>query len=685
MQLRSLLVPLVGLSFVSNLAVLISPIFMMQVLDRVIPSGNVQTLILLLGIALCAIATNAFVEFNRDITLDRSARWADEVSIEGALTAPLADRQDAINSVIQLRQFFRSNIPLTALNVPWLPLFFFALFLIHPYFLLLALGLVLLFWVISRLRDHSASVEKSAIAENENLARKTLTDISTNLGSEGMDTVVANLRHRYKRYLSQQYRHTFSTDVPNHLTSSLLAMLRMASQLLSLSLGAFLFVSQELTAGGMIGASIISAKTVTATEAALKDGPQIRAFWSCFKTLSKVLNQPPSRATEVTTLSGALRCEGLIYPRGGGAEPRLNRVSFALEPGECLGIIGDSGSGKSTLLNALSGVSPAPIGAVFLEDSEVGTLGPETRRNLIGYLPQQATLLAGTVAENISSFSTAPQDGKIISAAKTAGVHGLISALPQGYDTVLDGTSALMSAGQKQRVALARVIYDNPKYLFLDEPNSLLDASGERQLCDTLSRLKKQGVTILMVMHRSGIMGLADKVLVLDQGKMADYGPRSEVLGRMNSGQRKLVLPVNSSALQDLADWIASQFVRNTDQGFCQKAILAATEMFNAACLNGPDDVARKVTFSFRFKDSKTCNIRLTDSSTTGLEGKLPKIKSLIHHPEVDMIDIEADEMALAVVMQLSDSFEAETSAKSSYLDAWLTSDTAPGSAQVSH
>jgi len=667
------------------MAVLISPIFMMQVLDRVIPSSNLNTLLLLLAIALLAVATNAFIDYHRDMALGRASRWIDQVSMDTALKSQGEARKNSIDAVRNVRAFFQSNTTVNALNLPWIPLFLCALFLIHPYFLILVIGLVTTSFLLKKSIEVIVSARETKTTQIGHQANQVLGDISQNIAQGDLRSVVDNLCERYLALQKHQHENEDATSNITILNTAVLGFIRMAAQLLALSLGAFLVVSGELTAGGMIGASIICAKTIGAAEQGIGSLPRIHAAIKAVAVLQQQLAFPTTRQTEIPELSGSIRCEGLIYPRGGGAEPRLSRISFALEPGECLAIIGDSGSGKTTLLHALAAIDPAPIGAVFLDDSEVQTLGPDTQRRSIGYLPQQALLLNGTIAENISCFAVEPDDDKIIFAAKTASVHGLISSLPQSYDTNIGANPHLLSAGQKQRIALARAIFEHPQYLFLDEPNALLDAQGERQLCDTLAKLKQQGVTIVMVLHRSGIMGLADKVLLMDQGKLADFGPRSEVLGRRSNGERRLVLPVSASALQDLADWVSAQFLRNTDEGFCQKATLAATEMFNATCLNGPSDIARKVTFTFTFENAKTCNIRLMDSFSTNLEEKLPKIQSLVRHPDVDMIDIDADEMALAVVLQLSEKFSAERHAKTSVLNAWLTSDTANPTNQVAY
>lgn len=660
---------------VTNLAVLVSPIFMMQVLDRVVPSENISTLLMLLMVAIGAIATHAFVEFYRDQFFAKTARWVEVIGAPPALKRTGKERQAAIGNVGQVSSFFKGPSAAATLNIVWVPLFLAALVLIHPYFLLLVAGIIasiMLIKLVVTLLTQDDMQTSAALTRKEQQALKDSTDFHK---ISGIRAIAENLKLQFFKLQSQRHLSEDQIIAASAMRNASLGFIRMSSQILALALGASLVVKGHLSAGGMIGAAIITAKTITTIETSINSLADIKLSYIAFQQMRKDLAYGHTTPTEVPNLSGALRVEGLIFPRGGGAPPRLDRISFSLDAGECLAIVGDSGSGKTTLLHALCGIAPCPIGSTFLDESEIRTLGAATFNQAVGYLPQQAHLLNGTLAQNISCFAADPDDRQIVNAAKTAGVHGLISALPEAYETDMGENPFLLSAGQKQRVALARAIFQSPRYLFLDEPNALLDAAGERQLCDTLAALKAAGTTIIMVLHRSGIMGLADKVLLLDHGRTVDFGARAEVLGRMSDGRQRLSIALNPASLQDLNDWIMAQFSRSSDQEFCQKSVLVATEMFNAACQNGPQDEPREALFVFKFVGASRCEIILKEERPTTAVGKMKKIRSLVRHPEVNMFDLPPDEIALAVITQLTDKLKVQNIDKTSLFSAWLSSD----------
>ncbi|GLQ33763.1 ABC transporter ATP-binding protein [Amylibacter marinus] len=669
-KVKALIPPFVIFSCITNFAVLISPIFMMQVLDRVVPSENMNTLYLLLTLALGIIIANGIVEYLRDISLKRIGIWGENLGAKLALSQADETQQQAIQSVGEFKKFFAGSGATTAVNIPWIPLFLGALALIHVNFLILVGTIVTLSVLIKFLSSWASRDQSLATQTLSQHEMQVLEDAADPQLRAGINAISDNL---FLRYFSLQRKRQLQEATTLQISvgeTAALSTLRMSSQILALSLGAALVVAGDLSAGGMIAASILSAKTIQTIEGAINSLPDLRSGLAAFKSLSRLDDHTETKHTETNDLHGELSCNGLIYPRGAGAMPRLDRISLTIPQGQCLAIIGDSGSGKTTLLHALCGIDPCPIGSVFMAETEVRTLGAATRRDTIGYLPQQARLIKGTIAENISCFALEPNDDDILQAAKTAGVHGLISALPQAYQTDMASESFLLSSGQKQRVALARAIYARPKFLFLDEPNALLDAHGERQLFDTLALLKKQGTTIVMVVHRSGVMGLADKILLLDQGKMADFGPRAEVLGRLNDGKQKIKVPLNTASLQDLNDWVQTQFNRHSDKEFAQKTILAATEMFNTALQNGPANVKREITFAFKFIQKHSCELTLSEERKTDVVEKLPKIKSLINHPEVSMIDLSDDEISLAVLAQISDRLNIENIKGNSYFTA---------------
>ncbi|MDA5557900.1 ATP-binding cassette domain-containing protein [Shimia sp. MMG029] len=659
-QLKRLLPPLIGLSALSNLAVLISPIFMMQVLDRVIPTENLHTLILLLVVAVGAFLLQAIVDGLRDVTLQYSARWSETLCLPEILSATPERRQTLIASLATLKNSLLGATAVAALTMPWLPLFVAVLWLIHPLFVALACALLA---VTATLRITISGVlapqqaELNQTVEAESHAQR---DAQTTHALRGLDTLSRNLMSKLTQAMAKRATVEDQMTPVSAASTAAQGLLRNMAQLLGLSLGAGLVVNGTLSAGGMIAASLILMKTVNSFETALAALPDMRAALAAYQDLRDIPNAPSREGTTIDTLSGALRCEGLIAPRGAGAPPRLDRISFQLSAGQCLAIIGPSGSGKTTLLDALSGAHPCPIGAVWLDETEVKTLPIASHAKQIGFLPQQAQLFHGTLAQNIASFALDLCDADVIAAAKTAGVHGLISALPHSYDTDIGAMPHLLSAGQKQRVALARAIYHRPRYLFLDEPNALLDAAGERQLCAALARLKSDGTTVVMVLHRSGLMGLADQILSLENGRMADFGTRAEVLGRMSSGRRRIELPLRATSLQDLTDWVSAQFTRASDAPLSKRAELVATELFALAQASGATDAARTAVFLFRFLSEQSCELTVTEAGHTAADTKMRKVADLLRHPDANIAELPSDEAALAVLSQMSDRLDIQ-------------------------
>lgn len=657
-QLKRLAPPLLVLSLITNFAILVSPIFMMQVLDRVVPTGNLNTLALLLMVALTALLLQSGVEFLRDISFQRAAFWAEKVCLPSILASDAAARDGHLANLAIISSALSGHVAVAALSLPWLPFFLLVLWVIHPLFLVMAVGLIGTSIAIRLLSNTLLAAWHSKCIQFQTAEKTALRDAEDVVAISGMPVLTQNLMDRFVAAKIAGNNVAEEMSPISTGTNAIAGFIRAMTQLLGLSLGAALVVGGDLSAGGMIAASLILTKTVTSFETVVNAAPQLRTAAQAFRNLASVSAIDQNLGTHIPDLSGALRCAGLIFPRGGGAPPRLDRISFELEPGACLAIVGSSGSGKTTLLESLSGIAPCPIGSVLLDESEVKTLPIDCQNIHIGYLAQQAQLFHGSLAENICGFAPDRNDERIIAAAKTAGVHGLISALPASYDTDIGAQPYLLSAGQKQRVALARAIYREPTYLFLDEPNALLDAAGERQLCETLARLKKMGTTIVMVIHRSGVMGLADFVMALENGRIADFGPRSEVLGRMSGGRRRVEIPLDTNSMQDLVDWVNAQFTRSNDTELARRTELIAIELFNLASASLPQIDARTAVFHFRFLSNFSCELTLTEDRPTDAQSKIKKIASLMHHPEVNMVDLPPDEVALAVISQVSDTFD---------------------------
>jgi len=627
-ELRSISVPLVLFSFVTNLTVLASPLFMMHVLDRVVPSGNINTLLLLMLLVFTALTVASVVEYFRDQALGRISEWL-ETSLAGELLAsPKPNGSVApLRDISQLRDFFGTSSASTLLDIPWIPLFLFAIFLIHPTFLLFIT-------VASGFANTLATPNEDA---EKNIRQGGMAALAKmdECGQTGqLMSLNENLGMRYLASLDQARPHAAQSRNKRNIFDAVSRLLHGIIQIGSLSLGAFLVTQGALSAGGMIGASILLGKCNGIIEATLR----------------------------------------LLGQRGQFLDA-MERMNFQVNPGECIAIMGESGSGKSTLIEAMTGLSPAPIGNCFLDETDVRTLGPETRNSCLGYVPQSGHIFPGTIAENIARFSTAPDDERVLDAAKLAGIHGLISSLPDAYETDLGSYPHALPAGQKQRIAFARALYERPKYLFMDEPNALLDHQAERQMADAIYRLKAAGTTIIMSAHRLGIVNLADRIIVLERGRIVDMGPRAEIMGRVANSHRRLRLPISGGALQDLTDWVARQFVRDGDEDLKMRTTTIATELYLFISKNGPEDRDRFLSLSFKFINDNSCSITITEPRDCDIQGKVEKVKEIVVTSLDGAKALKGDERSLATVVQLSEHLEHQSDENFTALCAQIVRD----------
>ncbi|MGR3490883.1 MAG: ATP-binding cassette domain-containing protein [Shimia sp.] len=656
--LKALILPVIALGSVTNLAVLISPIFMMQVLDRVIPSGNLATLGLLALLAAGALIATAVIEALRDQAIGRASVWFEKMASSAVVRGHSAQIGEGLGRIGPIRDALRRGTAATMADMPWVPLFIIAILLIHPIFLvLLAVGVALT--ALVRLAEHIVSETARSTVEAGRSEAFAHLDRLNHQGAGGMLMGLhTNLTARYCEALSGASEADRALAGHEAILSSLGRMIRSFIQVATLALGAFLVTRGELSAGGMIGASIVLGKTIATIEQGLVSWP---AWRNAVRMMRALRSQAPDAATfqtKVPDLSGAIRVRNLVAPRGNGAPPRLDRINFDVAPGGCLAILGACGSGKSTLLGALAGLGDIPIGNVFLDETDVRTLAPETRDAAIGYLPQRVAMTAGTIAENISGFAGQRDDAQVLTAARLAGVHGVISALPNAYETDLSEEGYLLTAAQLHRVGFARAVYLRPKYLLLDEPNAVLDNEGERQMGDAIHRLKAAGTTVVMVLHRMALSGLADTALVLDRGKVVAYGPRAEVVGQLAQSHRRFQVDPMSVDRQDILDWVRGQFVRDGDDDFRHRAGVVACELLAAARATGQDGAKRMAEFGFAFVDDQSCSITLTEVGAPDIAAKIDMARDYVARDAGTTEDLGADVNALATVVRLSDRLE---------------------------
>jgi ATP-binding cassette subfamily C protein len=301
-----------------------------------------------------------------------------------------------------------------------------------------------------------------------------------------------------------------------------------------LGLGAFLAIKGEISSGTMIAASIIMSRALAPVEQAVANWQQFLSFRKAMERLNRVLaSVPPRKLLALPPPKGKLEVENLVIQLPGMDKPLLQGITFTVEPGQGIGVIGPTGAGKSTMARALVGITAPVRGSVRIDGATLDQRENDDLGKIIGYLPQDVQLFDGTVAQNISRFDPNAQPDKIVEAARLANVHELILRLPDGYNTPLGENAARLSAGQKQRLALARALYGDPCVFILDEPNSNLDAEGEAALDRAIRASLERGASVVVIAHRPSALASIQQILVLSDGKVAALGPRDEVMRKV--------------------------------------------------------------------------------------------------------------------------------------------------------
>jgi ATP-binding cassette, subfamily C, bacterial exporter for protease/lipase len=554
-RFRGAFVALGLFSLVINLLGLVPSLYMLQIYDRVLASRNLGTLWAISGIALGLIVLLAAMEAMRSFVLVRAGNRLDHSlnqRVFGANFNQLA-RDGGGNSVqalldfTQVRQFLTG--PAAAyFDVPWAPIYLVACFLLHPMLGLVALmGLMLsvaLGYVSSRLTEPVLSQAQQSAMQANGFASNQLrnTDVIAAMGMLGH---IREHWHRlHHRMLAQQSQ---ASDRAALLTA-VSKNFRIAMQSVILGVGAYLVIEGTATPGTMIAASILMGKALGPIDQLVGSWKQVVLTRDAWARLNKLLDANPAQpaALVLPAPKGYLKVEGLLAAPPGRPGLVLRGVSFAVDPGEIVGVVGPSASGKSTLARVLVGVWPAAGGSVRLDSADVFTWNKEELGPHRGYLPQDVALFDGTVAENIARFG--PLNAQtIVQAGQAADVHDMILRLPQGYETRIGVGGSALSGGQRQRLALARALYGEPALLVLDEPNASLDDAGEAALIRALEAFRSKGKTVVVIAHKLSILAMADKILVLNEGTVAAYGPRDQVM------QMRSQVPVQLAAVSATA------------------------------------------------------------------------------------------------------------------------------------
>ena len=533
-------------SGMSNLLMLTSAVFMLEVYDRVIPSRSVPTLVALLLLATGMYAAQGVIDMIRSRILVRVGRSLDEAMspriYDTIVRLPLkignrGEGTQPIRDLDTVRGFLSGIGPVAFFDLPWIPIYLIICFIFHFYIGLTALfGAIVLgtLAVITELRTRHPTRSATQYAA----ARNTLLEASRR-NAEAI-TAMGMVGRISRRWADLNRHYIFASGRASDIGGGLGALskgLRMLLQSSILAVGAALVINQMSTAGIIIAGSILGGRALAPVDMAIANWRGFVAARQSWQRLSKLLSHLPPLA-EPMPLKPPVR--SLAVQNAAVAPPGVQKIvaqdiNFTLTAGKALGVIGPTASGKSSLARMLVGVWSPMRGTVRLDGATLDQWSPESLGQHIGYVPQDVELFNGTVAQNISRFEVPPDPDAVIAAAQAAGVHDLIINLPDGYDTVIGDHGSALSAGQAQRVALARALYRDPFLVVLDEPNSNLDAEGDEALTRAILGLRARGAIVVVVAHRPSAIAGVDYILIMGKGRQQQFGPKEEILTRVTS------------------------------------------------------------------------------------------------------------------------------------------------------
>ncbi|MCV2448538.1 type I secretion system permease/ATPase [Paracoccus sp. DMF] len=532
----------VGLfSFAVNMLMLTGPLFMMQVYDRVLASRSVETLTALFLLVVFLFALMGVLDLARNRIMARVAARFQERMEGRVFTAALQDGQAAGSELVvrggmrdleAVQRLIGSPVLMALFDLPWAPFFLAAVFIFHPLLGAVATAGLLILVVATVLNQWLSreSLQQSAIASQSAERMSDLyRDEGELIGSLGMRAAA------FTRWQEARDRATEATMRGSDRATGFTVFsrtFRLFLQSALLAAGAWLVLRQEVTPGAMIASSILMGRALSPIEQVVGGWSIVQRAQDGWARLAELLSRrPPAVArTPLPRPDAQLEVRNLtVVPPGQGAAT-LRGVSFDLNPGQALGVIGPSGAGKTTLARAIISAWPIAGGSIRLAGATLDQYDPDVLGGLIGYLPQQVTLFDGTIAENIARLSPQPDPQRVVAAATAAAAHRMILDLPQGYDTKVSQTGGRLSGGQIQRIGLARALYAEPAIFVLDEPNSNLDNEGSAALNLAIRNIKARGGAVIIMAHRPAAITECELLLVLDQGLRRAFGPRDEVL-----------------------------------------------------------------------------------------------------------------------------------------------------------
>ena len=556
---RASFLAIIVFSFGINLLMLTIPIYMLQLINNVIPNGSTDTLLLLTGIVVTGLVVLSLLEAIRDRILVHIGFWLDKQiggdvlgsSIVRSLRRGRGPSIQGLRDLGTLRGFLTSSGLLPILDVPWTPIFIAVIFMLHPVIGVMTIaGAVMLFGLavaneVATRRKHAEASDTTddTLDHAHSIARNA--DVIEAMGMR------ANVVRRWGQKNAEALALQSAASARGAKIKGIAKFARLGLQVAVLGTAAYLVIAGQITIGAMIACVLLMRRAVAPLERSISSWKTIVSARRAYDRVKRRLESAEKieRRVPLWVPEGGVDVRSLSYSPSGSSSSILRRVSFGLKPGDTLGIVGPSGAGKSTLAALLLGNLEPSSGHVRLDGVDVhlwdrAHLGPH-----IGFLPQNVELFAGSVRDNIARMGDGDADA-VVNAAKLAGVHEMVVRLPNGYDTEIGEDGAMLSGGQRQRIALARAVYGHPKLIVLDEPDANLDREGQGALGDAIHQLKEMGTTLVLITHRPEMLQHTDKILMLARGS-AEFTKNEERISLQRSDEPRAIEAARETSNRD--------------------------------------------------------------------------------------------------------------------------------------
>ena len=537
-------------SICTSLLMLAGPIYMLQIYDRVINTGNVDTLTALTIIIFAALAVFTLLEGVRTLVAQRVGVWLDRKlfgpTLAGGVSQALSESgasAQGLRDVTAVRSYLASPAIFPLFDAPMAPLFLLILFVMHPLLGIVAsVGAVFLFVLalVNELSTRKALQQASgASAKTFNAADAAVRNADVVAAMGMMPALARRIDEGAEQWRALQLR----AGGRSGMLGAVAKGMRLFLQSAILGTGAWLVLGAEITPGMMIAASIMMSRALAPVEQSISAWQGLINAQAAWRRLKEVLAHRPAlgQGTRLPEPKGELVADNVVYQPRTADTPVLKGVSFRVPAGTAVGLIGPTGSGKTTLARVIVGTRLPQRGGVRLDGADMAVWDPLDRARHVGYLPQDVELFDGTVKENIARLAEADDDD-VVAAAQLAGVHDMILHLPQAYETPIGERGAYLSGGQRQRIALARAVFGRPRLLVLDEPTASLDAEGEDALVQAITALKEAGHTIVMVSHKPALLAAVDRIMVMQDGRVTDFDERDKVMAKFGANAKRAAI-----------------------------------------------------------------------------------------------------------------------------------------------